>query len=258
MIVDCHTHIGKQHVVGTVDNLLKSMDSAKIDKSLVFAGMLNGISNQELLASISPYSDRLMGVASISLNNLGGSDWSTNEFLDLLDTMKDVQICALKLYLGYEHHYANSEAVYKILAMFKTYEIDKPIIFHCGDCVNTVSCAKVKYSHPLHVDDVAVDFPNQKFVMAHMGYPWHRDAAQVCYKNKNVFADVSGFVYGEFSEKDERDFQKVIDEFVFIAGNTDKLIFGSDFPISNQSSYLRVLEKMEMNIYSNYTKVFAV
>ena len=42
---------------------------------------------------------------------------------------------------------------------------------------------------PLLVDDVAVDNPDVKFVMAHFGNPWLIDAAEVIYKNDNVWAD---------------------------------------------------------------------
>jgi len=127
-----------------------------------------------------------------------------------------------------------------------------PMIFHSGDCLCTANHAKFKYAHPLHIDEVAADYPNAKFVIAHMGYPWHQDAAEVIYKNKNVFADISGFVYGDFSEKDKKYFQQVLTEFVAIAGGDEQLLFGADVPISNQDSYIKMIH--EQQIIS--TKIF--
>jgi predicted TIM-barrel fold metal-dependent hydrolase len=84
------------------------------------------------------------------------------------------------------------------------------------------------------------------FIIAHMGYPWIKDTAEVCYKNKNVFTDISGFVYGEFDGQDKTRFKKSLDEFLEIAGS-DKLLFGTDYPISNQHSYIEALEWLSVN-----------
>ncbi len=47
------------------------------------------------------------------------------------------------------------------------------------------------------VDDVAVDHPDVRFVLAHFGNPWLVDAAEVVYKNDNVWADLSGLIVGD-------------------------------------------------------------
>jgi predicted TIM-barrel fold metal-dependent hydrolase len=93
----------------------------------------------------------------------------------------------------------------------------------------------------MNIDDPAVDYDDVTFVIAHMGYPFQREAAEVCYKNDNVYADVSGFVYDKFTKQDEIKFKKVVSEFLDIS-SSDKLLFGTDWPISNQKSYLRALD----------------
>src|SRR5436305_1360084 len=45
-------------------------------------------------------------------------------------------------------------------------------------------------------EEMAVDHPNVRFVIAHVGNPWMADAAAVVYKNVNVWADLSGLVVG--------------------------------------------------------------
>ena len=79
------------------------------------------------------------------------------------------------------------------------------------------------------------------FIIAHMGFPWVLDTAEVCYKNANVYTDISGFVYGDFKGLDQKKFEAQLMKFLDIAGS-DKLLFGSDFPISNQKSYRSVME----------------
>ena len=73
-----------------------------------------------------------------------------------------------------------------------------PVIFHTGD--NWSTTAKVKYAHPLRMDEVAVDHPEVRFVLAHFGNPWLIDAAEVVFKNPNVWADLSGLFVGSDKE----------------------------------------------------------
>jgi hypothetical protein len=54
------------------------------------------------------------------------------------------------------------------------------------------------------VDDVAVDYPDVKFVICHLGNPWFQDTAEVLYKNDNVYADISGLTLGDFDYDFER------------------------------------------------------
>lgn len=243
-IIDCHTHIGKNENINySVDQLLRSMDKAHIDKSLVFAGELNDCSNDFLLKEILPHKDRLYGIAAFHPNQD-----NNYEIMKLKYLLESGNIFGVKFYLGYDYWYPTDEKIYSALNMMSAFDI--PAIFHCGDCLNSVKGAKLKYAHPLGIDEVAVDFPDQKIVIAHLAYPWHRDAAEVVYKNKNVFTDISGFVYGNFGLDNERHFKKVLDEFVEISGNSDKILFGSDAPISNQDSYISI----SSNIFSN--KIF--
>lgn len=251
MIIDCHTHLGRnEHIKASVGELLQSMDSAKIDKALVFAGELNNITTPEMLAEIEPHRDRLYGVASWNFNFVFQSStfgtWAEGlHQADILSKLyEDGIISAVKFYTGYDHYMPDSPQVrYALEALQK---VKCPVIFHCGDCLNSVCRAKLKYAHPLNIDDVAVDFPNINFIIAHMGYPWIKDAAEVCYKNKNVFTDISGFVYGEFDGQDKTRFKKSLDEFLEIS-SSDKLLFGTDFPISNQHSYIEALEWLSVN-----------
>ena len=45
-----------------------------------------------------------------------------------------------------------------------------PVFFHTGDTYSPE--AKLKFAHPLGVDEVAVDHPDVKFVLCHLGNPW--------------------------------------------------------------------------------------
>lgn len=240
-IIDCHVHLGRNnHISARVSELLKSMDAAKIDKALVFAGQLNALTTDDMLKEIAPHTDRLYGVAAV--HPLDPQFKSMSQIQDdakkVADLYGEDKIVAAKFYLGYDHYYPSDRIMEDYLMDME--DVGCPAIFHCGDCLNSVKSAKLKYAHPLNVDEVAVDYPHMNFIIAHVGYPWVRDTAEVCYKNKNVFTDISGFVYGDFTDPDKLKFNKMLNEFLDIAGN-DKLLFGTDWPISNQASYLDAL-----------------
>jgi predicted TIM-barrel fold metal-dependent hydrolase len=97
-----------------------------------------------------------------------------------------------------------------------------PILWHMG--ATPVSTGRLRLSHPLLLDDVAVEFPRLRMIIAHLGHPWQRDAAIVVRKNPNVFADISGLW---FRPAQGFDALIVAQEW----GVTDKLLFGSDYPL---------------------------
>jgi predicted TIM-barrel fold metal-dependent hydrolase len=240
MILDSHTHIGKKTIIASAQDLIKSMDAAHIDASLVFAGKINDQATQALLEDIAPFKGRLFGIGSISPLGEGGLAPNGRLYQYIREMLATNQIFGLKFYVGYEHYYPYDKDLSYIYELLIKY--DRPAIFHSGDCYNGVCGAKLKYAHPLNIDELAVDYPALKIIIAHMGYPWVRDAAEVCYKNKNVYSDLSGFVYGDFKHNDAHNYHDFVVEFIKVAGGTNKLIFGTDWPISNQSSYITTLK----------------
>lgn len=240
MIIDSHTHLGRnKHINASVDQLLKSMDSAGIDKALVFASELADCPNDYLLSEVAPHKDRLYPVAGAYPSQWEDVFHQAEKAAKLAKMYKEKEIVAVKFYTGYDHYYPEQAKVY-----LSTLErVGCPVIFHSGDCLSSMKEAKVKYAQPIHIDDVAVDYPKMNFIIAHMGYPWHRDTAEVCYKNSNVYADISGFVYGKLTRPQAEKLKKVLIEFIDIC-DSKKLLFGTDFPISDQKSYVSELDDM--------------
>lgn len=240
MIIDCHTHLGRnEHIKASVQELLASMDAAHIDKALVFAGDMNDCPNNYLLSELKPHRDRLLAVVAAQPSKWEKMSDIQKDASRLADLYQAGDIVAVKFYTGYDHYYPGDRLIEDYLMDLE--DVGCPAIFHSGDCLNSCKGAKLKYAHPLHIDDVAVDYPGMNFIIAHMGYPWHRDAAEVCYKNKNVYSDISGFVYKHFDGESLPKFQKTLQEFLEIA-DSDKLLFGTDWPIASQGSYLDALD----------------
>lgn len=259
MIVDAHTHLGRKEstISARVGDLLQSMDAGLVDFAAVFAGRLNSISTREVIEEIAPHRGRLFAIASVSYGQ-------TYDYGELEYWMGEGVVRGLKLYPGYEPFYPNDGHFDNALKVCE--KMGFPVVLHAGDTFSKAGGARLKYAHPLHVDDLAVDHPDLKIIIAHMGYPWHRDAAEVVYKNKNVHADISGFVYGQFKEHEAAHFRKVVGEFIEVAGEDkarERLLFGTDWPISDQQSYVQTCKDIFSynwlweNLYSrNAVKLF--
>lgn len=150
------------------------------------------------------------------------------------------RVKALKVYLGYLHFepgHANYRPFYELAARHNV-----PVILHTGDTYSPV--ARLKYAHPLAIDDLAVDHPKTKFVIAHLGNPWLTDAAAVIYKNVNVWADLSGLVVGDtWRQPDEEAADRLNDLRAGVlrayrySERPNRFVFGSDWPLVDIRAY---------------------
>ena len=85
------------------------------------------------------------------------------------------------------------------------------------------------------VHDIAVDYPDVKFIMCHAGNPLFVDAAEVLYKNENVSADLSGQTLGTFSTGFEQLMLKRLEEmFQYLGDAGRQLLYGSDWPLTDE------------------------
>ena len=150
------------------------------------------------------------------------------------------QVRALKAYLGYLHYQPDHAGYRPYYELAERYQV--PVIFHTGDTYSP--CAKLRYAQPLLVDDVAVDHPKVRFVLAHLGNPWMSDAAEVVYKNVNVWTDLSGLVVGEaesFLGEERRETlhetQQAVRRAFLYAERPNRFLYGSDWPLAPMAAY---------------------
>jgi hypothetical protein len=161
------------------------------------------------------------------------------------DALQEGKVKALKAYLGYLHYEPYSPGYRKYFNLASKYKV--PVVFHCGDTYSRT--AKVKYAHPLKIDEVAVDYPDTRFVIAHFGNPWLLDAAQVAYRNDNVWIDLSAILIGEFfSNKKKAALVKHevarVKQAVDYVENPGKFLFGSDWPLTPVGVYAEFVRQI--------------
>jgi predicted TIM-barrel fold metal-dependent hydrolase len=102
------------------------------------------------------------------------------------------------------------------------------VLFHTGMMVRTVDDQKYGASsartRPVFLDTVARAFPALKLIAAHLGVPWHAEAAEVARFNPNVYVDLCGAKMGWRTRKSAAFFQ----ELFFWPGAYEKIVFGTD------------------------------
>jgi predicted TIM-barrel fold metal-dependent hydrolase len=70
---------------------------------------------------------------------------------------------------------------------------------------------------------------------------------EVVYKNKNVFADISGLVLGDFKSHFKRFMLKQVKEMILYAGEPDYLLYGTDWPICRMRTYLQFVNALGLS-----------
>ena len=120
-----------------------------------------------------------------------------------------------------------------------------PVAVHTGD--TATPAAKLRYAHPLTVDEVAADFPDVQFVICHCGNPWLLDATEVATKNDNVAVDLSGLLEGIPGPHFYRQNQGYFDYlgmWLRYMNRWDKLMYGSDWPLINIPDYIAIMRQL--------------
>lgn len=130
-------------------------------------------------------------------------------------------IAGLKLYPSYQFFYPNERRVYPIYEACQ--DLGIPVLYHIGSSV--LPGTRLKYCDPIHLDDVAVDFPDLPLVMAHGGRGfWYDACAFLASHFANVYIDVTGLPPA-----------RLLEYFPRLEAMADKVVFGSDWPAMPKS-----------------------
>ncbi|HEX7383102.1 MAG TPA: amidohydrolase family protein [Burkholderiaceae bacterium] len=124
--------------------------------------------------------------------------------------------------------------IYEVVA-----EHELPAIFHSGHSGigSGMRCGgglRLEYSNPMHLDDVAIAFPDMQIVIAHPSWPWQDEALSVAMHKPNVWIDLSGWSPKYFPPQ------------LVQYANTllkDRVLFGSDWPLIAPDRWLKDFEQ---------------
>jgi predicted TIM-barrel fold metal-dependent hydrolase len=93
---------------------------------------------------------------------------------------------------------------------------------------------RLKYSNPMYVDDVAVDFPDLPIILAHPAFPWQDEQLSVAMHKTQVYIDLSGWSPKYFQPQLIQHANTIL---------RHRMLFGSDFPMIMPERWLADFEK---------------
>ncbi len=117
-----------------------------------------------------------------------------------------------------------------------------PILFHTGMAGAGAGTPggmgfKLKYTQPIHLDDVAADFPELIIIGAHPSWPWQEEALAIARHKANYYIDLSGWAPKYFPRELVHHANSILQ---------DKVLFGSDWPSIGVERWLEEFERIEI------------
>jgi predicted TIM-barrel fold metal-dependent hydrolase len=246
MIVDCHTHVWEQQHFSqailaeteasypgsrlAVDLEQHFAAMAPVDHAIVFGMQARAtgifVPNDYVAGYVRRAPQKLIGFASVDPTDEGAAD-------ELVRAVRELGLRGLKLGPVYQHIHPHDPRIYRV---FRTaQDLGIPIVIHQG--ATYPRRAPLEYAVPLLLERVALDFPDLKLVIAHLGHPWEADTIVLVRKQPNVFADLSALFYRPWQFYNS---MRLAEEY----GVQKKLLLGSDYPFTTPGQTIEKLRAL--------------
>ena len=152
----------------------------------------------------------------------------------------DFGIRGFKFHPTMQGFYPNDRSAYVLYEAIA--EAGHPALFHTGQTAvgsgqRRGMGMRLKYSNPMYIDDVAVDFPAMKIILAHPSFPWQEEALSVATHKPNVYIDLSGW--------SPKYFPPILVQYTNSILR-HKMLFGSDWPAITPDRWLSDFEKLDI------------
>lgn len=260
MIIDFHTHIypdaiaGKavdsigsfyslpMHMDGTLRGLIRAMDAAGVDKSVVCSAAVAAdrvrAINRFIVSAVQACPDRLQGYGTLhpDMDDVDG------EIRFILEN----GLKGIKLHPDMQRFSLSERRTQKL---FDACEGVLPMLIHTGD-------KRFGYSNPSLIPPVLKTHPRLQLICAHLGGYSEWDAVARILADTNVFVDCSSSFYALSRERAR--------ELICLFGQ-DRVLFGSDYPMWNMKDELIILrslalpsDMMEKILHRNAEKLLGI
>jgi len=252
-IIDAHMHLSerrddtlnhfaqKNRLRYTLGELLGTMRRHKIVRGLLLSPPLRGgvpLPNENVI--------RLCGRSDGMLAPVITVEPTAKEVKTAIKLAEEDrnEVKAFKVRLGYVKASAESPVFDRLYDYAESESL--PVLFHTGD--TAFSTGDLSRSHPLTLDGLANKREELTMVLCHFGNPWFEDVAELIYKHPNVYADISGLTTGgAYAEKYAEWLVRKISEAIYFAGGADKVIFGTDYPVTKHEDTLALVRRLEVD-----------
>ncbi len=184
------------------------------------------IANEEVAEVAAEHADALIPFASIdpAKGKMGAREARR--------LVQEYGVRGFKFHPSMQGFYPNDRKAYVLYEAIQ--EAGVPALFHTGQTGAGAGArggmgVRLKFSNPIYLDDVAVDFPDMQIILAHPSFPWQDEALAVATHKPNVYIDLSGWSPKYFPAN------------LVQYSNTllkDRVLFGSDYPAITPDRWL--------------------
>jgi uncharacterized protein len=269
-IVDAHVHLSERGddalirfartngLRYTMDELLATMREHKIVRGLLLSPPLQGsapLPNEEVISLCAKSGGMLAPVITVE-----PTAKEVKAAIELAEN-KRKEVKAFKIRLGYVKASAEDPVFNRLYDYAESARV--PVLFHTGD--TAFSTGDLVLSHPLTLDRLSNKREELTIVLCHFGNPWFDDVAELIYKHPNVYADISGLITPSdaYADKFLGWLAKKISEAIYYAGGAEKVIFGTDYPVTTHAEALALVSRLEVEeadkekiLWTNAERVF--
>jgi predicted TIM-barrel fold metal-dependent hydrolase len=271
-IIDAHIHLSERRddalirfarmngLRYTLDELMDTMRRLGVERGLLLSPPLQGatvLPNDEIIRLCGRSGGKLAPVITVE-----PTAKEAKAAIKLAEENKK-EVKAFKVRLGYVKASAESP----VFGGLYDYAESKglPVLFHTGD--TAFSTGDLARSYPLTLDGLANKREEMTIILCHFGNPWFEDVAELLYKHPNVYADISGLTTGggAYAEKYSEWLARKISEAIYFAGNAEKVIFGTDYPVTKHSDSLALVKRLDVDerdkekiLWRNAARVFGL
>ncbi len=187
----------------------------------------DGVSNIEIAEAAAHHPDVLIPFASVDpARGVAG-------VAEARRLVVDHGVRGFKFHPNLQAFRPNDRAAYPLYEVIS--DLGVPALFHSGQSgigagLRGGGGIRLRYSNPMHLDDVAVDFPDLQIIIAHPSFPWQDEALAVAIHKPNVWLDLSGWLPKYFPPQLVRFADTML---------RDRVLFGSDHPFITPDRWLQ-------------------
>lgn len=202
--------------------------------SVTRTGQEPRVSNEEIAEQAAEYSDTLIPFASVDPGRGAAAVRMARRLIS------DHSVRGFKFHPSDQAFYPNDPAVYPLYEVIA--EAGLPALFHSGQTGVGAGHRggggiRLKYSNPIYLDDVAVDFPDMPIIIAHPSVPWQDEALAVAGHKPQVYIDLSGWSPKYFPPQLVAQANSLLKH---------KVLFGSDFPALSPDKWLDAFAELDI------------
>lgn len=205
-----------------VDRLIFDMDRLGIDKAVVLGIAYKPMDSYDpdsaeyVEGMVKKYPERLIGF--YTADPLGGRD----EVKRFEKAVQEHGLRGLKMLPSYNYAALNDRRIWPLYEAAEALGV--PAMLHTG-WSSLPKGKMLQYDHPLYAEDIVLDFPNIKLILAHVGFQWAEEAIHFMAKFPNVYGDVAFWA-------ETTPMWRVAQIWTWAKklGVLDRIMWGSDYP----------------------------